>query len=272
MLGMTKRNAENAAAARALVTDARAAADTGATDMRAMSTAMGDLKQASANVAKIVKTIDEIAFQTNLLALNAAVEAARAGEAGAGFAVVAEEVRSLAQRSAQAAKETAGTIETAIHQSEQGFAISAKVAGSLEGMVTKVRQIDELMGEIATACNEQSQGATQLTAALGQMDKATQEGAAHAEETAGTSEELNAQAVSMQEAAGQLLALVNGASGRPGTTPPRENELELPPMEEFSEIAPGQTGPADPEFRPPAREARRFGLIRRHAPAETLTR
>ncbi len=210
MAGMTKRNAEHAANVRAVAAETRAAADAGATDMRALSAAMTELKDASAAVAKIVKTIDEIAFQTNILALNAAVEAARAGEAGAGFAVVAEEVRSLAQRSAVAAKETAGTIETTIAKSAHGFEISGKVATALDGIVEKARRVDELVDEIATASTEQNQGIGQINKALGQMDKSTQGAAATAEETASASEEMSAQAMTLKEAVEQLLSLVDG--------------------------------------------------------------
>ena len=138
---MTKRNAENAQKATHLARQARAAGDQGAVDMQAMSLAMSAIKDSGDDVAKIIKSIDEIAFQTNLLALNAAVEAARAGEAGMGFAVVAEEVRNLAQRSAQAAKETAGKIEGAISKTGQGVEISSKVAKTLNDIVAKVHQV-----------------------------------------------------------------------------------------------------------------------------------
>jgi len=131
MASMTKRNSENAQKANDLAKQARTAADKGVGDMQTMSSAMEAIKVSSDDIAKIIKTIDEIAFQTNILALNAAVEAARAGEAGMGFAVVADEVRNLAQRSAQAAKETAGKIEGAIAKTAQGVDISSKVALTL---------------------------------------------------------------------------------------------------------------------------------------------
>jgi methyl-accepting chemotaxis protein len=210
MSSMTKRNAENAQKANDLAKQARAAADTGASDMQAMSAAMEAIKVSSNDIAKIIKTIDEIAFQTNILALNAAVEAARAGEAGMGFAVVADEVRNLAQRSAQAAKETAAKIEGAIGKSAQGVEISNKVATALNEIVIKVRQVDELVAEVAGASREQTQGITQINTAVGQMDQVTQSNAASAEESAAASEELNAQAVTMKESVEELMRLVEG--------------------------------------------------------------
>ena len=155
--------------------------------MQTMAVAMNDIKGSSDEVAKIIKTIDEIAFQTNILALNAAVEAARAGEAGMGFAVVADEVRNLAQRAAPAAKETSGKIETAVTKTTQGVQISAKVAQSLQEIVAKVRQVDELAAEVAAASREQSQGIEQVNTAVTQMDKVTQSSAATAEESASAS-------------------------------------------------------------------------------------
>jgi len=207
---MTKRNAESAQEAKALSNQTRAAADTGAVDMEAMKAAMDDIKTSSNDIAKIIKSIDEIAFQTNILALNAAVEAARAGEAGMGFAVVAEEVRNLAQRSAQSAKETAAKIEVAISKSEHGVRISAKVAQSLGEILEKARQVDTLVAEIATASGEQNQGLGQLNTAVGQMDKVTQANASSAEETASAAEELNAQSQVMRENVGDLLKLIDG--------------------------------------------------------------
>ncbi|HVU16634.1 MAG TPA: methyl-accepting chemotaxis protein [Candidatus Didemnitutus sp.] len=191
---MTKRNAESAAQAKGLASETRSAAERGASSMAEMKQAMDAIKDSSSNIAKIVKTIDEIAFQTNILALNAAVEAARAGEAGAGFAVVSEEVRSLAQRSAAAAKETATMIEESVNRSGRGVAISATVASSFDEILGKARKVDGLVGEIATASNEQHQGIGQVTQAVAQMDKVTQANAAGAEEAAAAAEELNSQA------------------------------------------------------------------------------
>lgn len=207
---MTHRNAEYSQKANGLAKQAREAAERGVSDMQALSTAMDAIKASSDDTAKIIKTIDDIAFQTNILALNAAVEAARAGEAGMGFAVVADEVRHLAQNSAQAAKETADKVEGAIAKIQQGVGISGKVAQALNDIVSKVRQVDELVAEVAGASHEQNQGLTQINTAVGQMDTVTQRNAASAEESASAAEELNAQAESMKASVGELLALVGG--------------------------------------------------------------
>jgi methyl-accepting chemotaxis protein len=247
---MTKRNAENAQHAKELAGNARQSADTGVADMAAMKTAMSDIKVSSDGIAKIIKTIDEIAFQTNILALNAAVEAARAGEAGAGFAVVAEEVRNLAQRSAQAAKETASKIEGAITKTAQGVTISNKVATSLEEIAARSRQVDELVVEIATASLEQTQGIGQVTQAVAQMDQVTQRNAANAEESASAAEELNAQAQAMQENVRQLLALAGRATTTAETSAPaatlRRNFASTPqaPRSHPSSLASKQPGAA----------------------------
>ena len=210
MASMTRRNAENAQKANDLAKQARQAADKGSSDMQAMSSAMAAIKVSSDGIAKIIKTIDEIAFQTNILALNAAVEAARAGEAGMGFAVVAEEVRNLAQRSAQAAKETAAKIAGAIGTTTQGVEISSQVAQTLNEIVTKVRQVDELAAEVAGASREQTKGITQINQAVGQMDKVTQSNAASAEESAAAAQELNGQAEMMKQSVNELSHMVGG--------------------------------------------------------------
>jgi methyl-accepting chemotaxis protein len=211
---MTKRNADSAENARTIAGETSRATEAGTGQMKAMVTAMNDIKASSDNIAKIIKTIDEIAFQTNILALNAAVEAARAGEAGAGFAVVADEVRALAQRAAQAAKETADKIEDSIAKSSHGVEISGKVAAGLQQITDKTRQVNDLVVEIATASKEQSQGLGQIGTAVAQMDKVTQSNAANAEETAAASEELNAQALTLLDTVGDLLKLVGG-TGQP---------------------------------------------------------
>ena len=211
MGSMTRLNAENVQKANDLAKQARHAADKGAADMQTMNAAMEAIKVSSDDIAKIIKTIDEIAFQTNILALNAAVEAARAGEAGMGFAVVADEVRNLAQRSAQAAKETAVKIEGAITKTAQGVGISNKVAGTLNEIVAKARQVDELASQVAGASHQQAQGIKQINSAVGQVDAITQANAASAEESAAAAQELNAQAEMMKQSVNELLQLVGGA-------------------------------------------------------------
>jgi methyl-accepting chemotaxis protein len=219
LASMTKRNAGNAQAAKQLSGETRSAADTGNNNMAEMREAMDAIKVSSNDIAKIIKTIDEIAFQTNILALNAAVEAARAGEAGAGFAVVAEEVRALAQRSATAAKETAAKIEDSIAKSEHGATVSTKVAAALGVIVEKARKVDELVAEIANASGEQNQGIGQINSAVGQMDKVTQSNAGNAEETAAAAEELSGQAAALKETVARLRELVDGSAADRARTP-----------------------------------------------------
>ncbi|MCX6955062.1 MAG: methyl-accepting chemotaxis protein [Verrucomicrobia bacterium] len=249
--GMTKRNAQSAGEAKTFANQTRTAAETGAADMADMNSAMDAIKSSSDNIAKIIKTIDEIAFQTNILALNAAVEAARAGEAGMGFAVVAEEVRSLAQRSAQAAKETAEKIEDSIQKSGRGVELSGKVAGSLSQIVEKARQVDTLVAEIATASSEQTQGIAQVLTAVTQMDSVTQGTAATAEESAAAAEDLNAQARSLDEAVAELQHLVGGTAATVGHTAPasRQPATKAPAPVKSTASRPAKS-PARPAAKP----------------------
>jgi methyl-accepting chemotaxis protein len=212
MSAMIRSTAGNAAQAKDLAVQARSAAETGARTMVDMNAAMRAIEDSSAEVAKIVKDIDEIAFQTNILALNAAVEAARAGAAGAGFAVVADEVRSLAQRSAAAARETAAKIEAAIASSRLGGERCARVGASLDEIATTITAADTLVAEIATAAREQAQGIGQIGSAMADLDKVTQDNAARAAEGASAAAELTSQAQSMREHVEWLRSLVSAAA------------------------------------------------------------
>ncbi|MBI5382048.1 MAG: MCP four helix bundle domain-containing protein [Opitutae bacterium] len=175
-----------------------------------MKTTITATVNASQETAKIIKTIDEIAFQTNILALNAAVEAARAGEAGAGFAVVADEVRSLAQRSAQAAKETARLIEDSNQRIHESSMLNQQVVEALDENAKIAQKVGKFIAEMSAASREQAQGISQVNTAIVEMDKVTQSNAASAEESASAAEELNAQAVTMRESSQKLMALVTG--------------------------------------------------------------
>jgi methyl-accepting chemotaxis protein len=179
--------------------------------MSQLTVSMREIGKASEETSKIIKTIDEIAFQTNLLALNAAVEAARAGEAGAGFAVVAGEVRSLAMRAAEAARNTAVLIEGTVKKIADGAVLVKTTNESFNEVARNAEKVGDLIGEIAAASNEQAQGIEQVNIAVMEMDKVTQQNAATAEESASASEELNAQAEEMKGYVARLAGLVGGA-------------------------------------------------------------
>jgi methyl-accepting chemotaxis protein len=221
MSSMTKQNADHANQANALMNETNQVVEQANQSMVALTVSMKDISAASDKTAKIIKTIDEIAFQTNLLALNAAVEAARAGEAGAGFAVVADEVRNLAMRAAEAAKNTANLIEGTITKIKDGSELVHKTAGNFTQVATSTSKVKELLGEIAAASNEQAQGVDQICKAVTEMDKVVQQNAANAEESASASEELSAQAAEMNGIIGDLVLLIggsnkNGAASGPG--------------------------------------------------------
>ncbi len=210
MSSMTKQNADNARQANNTATEAQQAAEHGREIMLKMSKAIQKIKSSSDETAKIIKTIDEIAFQTNLLALNAAVEAARAGEAGKGFAVVAEEVRRLAQRSAEAAKTTAQLIEESQKHADEGVQVSQEVANVLEQITQNVEKVAALIGEVTAASNEQAQGIEQINQAVGQMNQVIQSNVANSEEAAAAGEELSAQAEELNRLVGVLRGILEG--------------------------------------------------------------
>jgi methyl-accepting chemotaxis protein len=194
----TKQNAEHATEANQLALAAQDQATAGNMQMEKMLEAMTTINESSASISKIIKVIDEIAFQTNILALNAAVEAARAGQYGKGFAVVAEEVRNLAARSANAAKETTDLIESSITKVGAGTQIANETAESLGKIVAGIAKTTALVGEIAVASNEQASGITQVNQGIGQIAQVTQTNTATSEESAAASEELAAQAETLK--------------------------------------------------------------------------
>lgn len=192
-----KRSAANAKDAQSKATGAQADATEGALRMQRLTDAVNEIKQSSSETAKIMKSIEEIAFQTNLLALNAAVEAARAGDAGRGFAVVADEVRSLAIRSAEASKTTASLIERGLASAERGVQLNVEVSNSFTRITEQVGQVADVMSTIAIAAEQQASGVNQINVALEQLNAVTQQVAANAEESASAAEELNSQARSL---------------------------------------------------------------------------
>lgn len=217
MASMTKQNADNTKQVDSLMREAGELVGLGKNSMSSLSTAMNEIKESSDSTAKIIKTIDEIAMQTNLLALNAAVEAARAGEAGRGFAVVAEEVRNLAQRSAEAAKDTAQLIEGSQRSSENGVQLVDSSAKSIDAMAESAGKVASLLSEIAAASDEQSKGIDQINSSVALMDRTTQGNAANAEESASASEELSGQAQNLNGIVSELATLVGGNGTANGT-------------------------------------------------------
>ncbi len=224
MSSMTQQNADNARQANSKSQDVGTAAEQGSNAMGRMREAISSIKTSSDETAKIVKTIDEIAFQTNLLALNAAVEAARAGEAGKGFAVVAEEVRNLAQRSAEAAKDTAALIEESQQNAENGVNVTEEVGKSLQSIVGGVSGVVQLIGEVSSASEEQARGIEQVNTGVAQMNQVTQSNAANAEESASASEELSAQSNELKEMVQVLIDIVGSNNSTTSRTSSRARQ------------------------------------------------
>ncbi|HPJ95970.1 MAG TPA: methyl-accepting chemotaxis protein [Syntrophales bacterium] len=214
---MTRQNADNAQLANDMMTKEAAPNFQIIMDrLETMEKAMHASVKASEDTAKVIKTIDEIAFQTNLLALNAAVEAARAGEAGAGFAVVADEVRNLAMRATEAAKNTQDLISNSTVRIKEATSTFDQVNEAMDKNAQIARKVTDLAGEIAAASQEQAHGISQINIAVTEMDKVTQQTAANAEESASASEELNAQAQQMKVYVGDLMAVVGSGGTKIG--------------------------------------------------------
>jgi methyl-accepting chemotaxis protein len=205
---VTRKNADAARQASTLSTEARTAAVNGGQTITRMASAIAEIEKSAQATAKILKAIDEIAFQTNLLALNAAVEAARAGEAGKGFAVVADEVRSLALRSAEAAKNTASLIEASVQSARNGVSLSVDAAKVLADITTATQKVDALINEISSASGEQAHGVEQVTQTVDGMNQMTQQNATSAERSAAASADLASQAERLDNVVGELLSLV----------------------------------------------------------------
>jgi len=211
MSSMTKQNAQNAGEANSLMQETNQVVKRANDSMVDLNTAMQEITTSSEESSKIIKTIDEIAFQTNLLALNAAVEAARAGEAGAGFAIVADEVRNLAMRAAEAAKNTSDLIEGTVKRVANGSGIVKRTSKEFIDVTTNSAKVGELVAEIAAASNEQAQGIDQLNNAVADIDRIVQQNAGNAEESASASEQMKAQAEKLKGIVGILVRLVGSS-------------------------------------------------------------
>ncbi len=259
MASMTRKNAESAGEVATLMADVDGLVSGSNRALGEMVESMRAIRESSGKISKIIKTIDEIAFQTNILALNAAVEAARAGEAGMGFAVVADEVRNLAQRSAQAAKDTAGLIEEAIANAQQGHDRTDQMAQSITTITGKVTAMKQLVQDVNDASRQQTQGIEQVSSAIQQMEQVTQNNAASAEQSAAASEELTAQAETTMKVVRSLASVVGVSSVAVTTEPPAHRARRsgsdvaafvprtsatnpVSPVHAGHEIALGQTG------------------------------
>ncbi|GAB4245603.1 MAG: hypothetical protein OHK0028_23590 [Deltaproteobacteria bacterium] len=226
---MTRQTAESAQQANQRAEDARKVAQGSRDAVVRLQEAIAKINESSGNMARIMKSIDEIASQTNLLALNAAVEAAHVGEAGKGFAVVAEEVRNLAQRSVEAARNTSNLIEESRHNAEEGVKASGEVGAAFEEIVDRVRKVSELMAEVAASSEEQAQGILQINQAVTSMDKITQANAATAAESATVSDELAGKAREMNSMVASLLSVIgHGGAGGNGKTPAADAASRAP--------------------------------------------
>ncbi len=238
MASMTRQNADNANKTNNTTQNNGKHISGGSAAVGNMSHAMAEITDSAEQISRIIKTIEDIAFQTNLLALNAAVEAARAGEAGKGFAVVADEVRNLAGRSAQAARDTTDLIQTTIDRVRHGSGIAKELDASFREIEEGSNSVARLIAEITSATNEQAQGVDQVNTAVAQMDKVTQSNAATAEEAASAAEELSAQASALHGMVGELVGMVEGV--RNGNGRVRALAAKIPPEKNVRIVTPSR--------------------------------
>lgn len=252
---MTRKNAESSKSAAEFMAETSKRIEEANRNLEQMTISMKEINASSDKISKIIKVIDEIAFQTNILALNAAVEAARAGEAGMGFAVVADEVRNLAQRCAQAARDTAALIADSIAKSNEGKVKVDQVAEVIQGVTEGSNRVKTLVDEVNLGSQEQSRGIEQIAKAITQMEQVTQKTAANAEESAAAGEELSAQSQTLNDIVGNLAALVGGAGqagsqkkvdirreARASVPGPRGKAPASTPKVERGPVAPKSTG------------------------------
>ena len=219
LTGTVKQSADSARQANQLASSAAEVAARGGSVVSQVVETMGEINASSKRIADIIGVIDGIAFQTNILALNAAVEAARAGEQGRGFAVVASEVRSLAQRSAEAAKEIKGLIGASVDKVDSGSRLAADAGETMQEIVGSVQRVSDIIGEITAAASEQSTGIGQVNGAVTQLDRMTQQNAALVEQSAAAAESLKEQAVSLASVVGTFRLGAHGAAGSTRAAP-----------------------------------------------------
>ena len=241
---MTKTNAEMALKAAKLADTIKHNANKGSRQMSEMMAAVDEINQASSNINKVIGVIDDIAFQTNILALNAAVEAARAGQHGKGFAVVAEEVRNLAAKSAEAAKETGELIANSMEKAELGSTIAGETAGSLDEIVNGINESSRIVELIARSSKEQSAATEQINQGIDQVAQVIQQNSATAEESAAASEEMSGQAAMLEDLISNF-KMKDSASAHRKVLPPAEPSQKRPGLPQRSDVRPTGEGPAN---------------------------